>query len=158
MIANLAQQLIQQLREKGWKIRCVESCTAGGLTAAIGSINGASDVLDRSWVTYSNQAKHEEVGVPLELIDSNGAVSEAVVIAMAKGAVSGCDNSTVAISVSGIAGPGGGTTDKPVGTVWIGISVPQKKTFAKRCIFDGTREHIQQCAVKTALKEVLHRL
>ena len=156
MIVDLAQQLVHQLKEKGWKIRCVESCTAGGLTAAIGAISGASEVLDRSWVTYSNQAKHEEVGVPLELLENYGAVSEPVVIAMAKGAVIGCEDSTVAISVSGIAGPGGGTADKPVGTVWIGISVPQKKLHAKHFLFDGGRADIQQSAISAALKEVLN--
>jgi len=147
----LAAQLIDLLNQKQWKIRCVESCTAGALTAAIGAVAGASSVLDRSWVTYSNQAKHEEVGVPLHLIETYGAVSEQVVIAMAEGAVKGCEDDTVSISVSGIAGPGGGTKDKPVGTVWIGLKVPHQHAIAQCFYFKGSRAQIQSCAIQQAL-------
>jgi len=148
---SLAAQIIELLKKKQWKIRCVESCTAGALTAAIGAVSGASSVLDRSWVTYSNQAKHEEVGVPLHLIETYGAVSEQVVIAMAEGAVKGCEDDTVSISVSGIAGPDGGTADKPVGTVWVGFKLPYQDTMTQHFHFDGTRAQIQQHALSSAL-------
>jgi len=146
-----AKHLIHHLKERKWKIRCVESCTAGGLTAAIGSIAGASAVLDRSWVTYTNLAKHEEVGVPLDVLETYGAVSEEVVLAMVKGAVSGCENDTLAISVSGIAGPDGGSETKPVGTVWIGVKVPYQPASATCFYFQGSRTDIQSQAVSHAL-------
>ena len=154
MRTKLAQQLIHQLKEKGWKIRCVESCTAGGLSAAIASVSGASEVFDRGWVTYSNEAKHEEVGVPFELIQTFGAVSEQVVIAMAEGAVKGCEENTVSISVSGIAGPRGGTPEKPVGTVWIAVKVPHLQFKTKCNLFSGTRTQIQSASIGRALSLV----
>ena len=148
---NPAERLVQHLKNKGWYLRCVESCTAGALTAAIGRIAGASAVLDRSWVTYSNQAKHEEVGVPLKLLEQYGAVSEQVVLAMVNGAVQGCEANTVALSVSGIAGPDGGSPDKPVGTVWIGLKLPGCHAIAHRFHFHGSRHEIQHQAVHQAL-------
>jgi len=150
-IITKAQRLVGFLQEHQWSIRCVESCTAGGLTAALGKVAGVSSVLDRSWVTYSNQAKHEEVGVPLTLLAQYGAVSEQVVLAMAQGAVQGCENNTVAISVSGIAGPDGGSKDKPVGTVWIGLKIPRQKAMAQCFHFKGSRTEIQSQAVTHAL-------
>ena len=146
-----AEQLMTLLKGKQWHIRCVESCTAGALTAAIGAVSGASAVLDRSWVTYSNQAKHEEVNVPLAVLEQFGAVSEQVVIAMVEGAVKGCEHNTIAISISGIAGPDGGTMDKPVGTVWIGLKQPNQTAFAKVFYFKGERHEIQNQAVHQAL-------
>ncbi len=157
-VKQLVEQLIRQLQDRHWNIRCVESCTAGALTAAIGSVSGASTVLDRSWVTYSNQAKHEEIGVPLSLLETYGAVSEEVVLAMAEGAVNGCEENTVSISVSGIAGPDGGTTDKPVGTVWIGIKLPPQTAQAHVYQFKGPREQVQAQAVHYALKIVVREV
>ncbi len=148
---NEAEQLINYLKQQGWQIRCVESCTAGGLTAAIGAVSGASEVLDRSWVTYSNQAKHEEVHVPLETLETFGAVSQEVVMAMVNGAVQGCEQHTLSLSVSGIAGPDGGTKDKPVGTVWIGLKTPNKEAIAQCFHFQGSRQKIQQKAINAAL-------
>ena len=146
-----AETLIQYLNNNSWRIRCVESCTAGALTASIGSVAGASTVLDRSWVTYTNQAKHEEVGVPLELLEEYGAVSEQVVLAMVNGAVQGCETNTVALSVSGIAGPDGGSPNKPVGTVWIGLKLPKENPIAQCFHFQGSRHDIQNQAVNQAL-------
>ncbi len=146
-----AEQLINHLKQQRWQIRCVESCTAGGLTAAIGAIPGASEVLDRSWVTYSNQAKHEEVHVPLETLETFGAVSQEVVTAMVNGAVQGCIQHTLVLAISGIAGPSGGTKDKPVGTVWIGLKTPNKEATAQCFHFQGSRQDVQQQAIKAAL-------
>jgi len=147
----LATSLVDDLKDKGWLVRCVESCTAGGLTAALGWVSGASAVLDRSWVTYSNQAKHEEVGVPLDVLEKHGAVSEAVVLAMAEGAVVGCKTNTVSIAVSGVAGPTGGTAEKPVGTVWIAVKTPGQQSFARCFYFQGNRAQIQAAAIAQAL-------
>lgn len=150
-ISKYAELLIQSLRIQGFKIRCVESCTAGSLTASLGALAGVSDVLDRSWITYSNQAKHEEVGVSLMLLDTYGAVSQEVVLAMANGAVLGCETHTVSISISGIAGPGGGSPTKPVGTVWLGVKKPYHQPKAQHCALHGSRHDIQQQAVLQAL-------
>ena len=148
---NQAQHLIRQLQQNHWQVRCVESCTAGALTAAIGAIAGASSVLDRSWVTYSNQAKHEEVGVPLDTLKTYGAVSKEVVLSMAEGAVHGCENNTLSLAVSGIAGPDGGSNDKPVGTVWIACKMPSQAAYAQCFHFKGSRTEIQSQAVTHAL-------
>ncbi|MDX8381223.1 MAG: CinA family protein [Ghiorsea sp.] len=148
---SAAEQLIHFLKEKQWKIRCVESCTAGAVTAAIGSVTGASDVLDRSWVTYSNQAKHEEVGVPLAELETYGAVSQEVVLSMVNGAVLNCESDTLAISISGIAGPSGGTAEKPVGMIWMGIKIPHQPATATCFYFQGNRTDIQSQAVAHAL-------
>ena len=149
---NEAQHLIHKLQQNHWQMRCVESCTAGALTAAIGAIAGASSVLDRSWVTYSNQAKHEEVGVPLHTLETYGAVSQEVVLSMAEGAVRGCENHTLSLAVSGIAGPDGGSKDKPIGTVWIACKMPSQAAFAQCFHFKGNRIYIQNAAVNQALK------
>jgi len=148
---NHAEQLIHYLKQHAWQVRCVESCTAGSLTAAIGAVSGASEVLDRSWVTYSNQAKHEEVHVPLETLETFGAVSQEVVLAMVEGAVQGCEDNTLALAVSGIAGPSGGTKDKPVGTVWIALKRPSQAAIAQCFHFDGSRGEVQNQAVQQAL-------
>ncbi len=148
---NTAQQLVDFLHDKKWQIRCVESCTAGALTASLGEIAGVSSVLERSWVTYSNQAKMEEVGVPLALLESYGAVSKEVVIAMAEGAVVGCEDHTLAIAISGIAGPGGGTIEKPLGTVWIALKMPHQSAQAQCFQCHGSRKEIQTLAVQHAL-------
>lgn len=148
---NEAQHLIQHLQQNHWQIRCVESCTAGALTAAIGAISGASSVLDRSWITYSNQAKHEEVGVPLETLETYGAVSKEVVLSMVEGAVHGCEKNTLSLAVSGIAGPDGGSKDKPVGTIWIACKIPSQAAYAQCFHFKGSRAEIQSQAVTQAL-------
>jgi len=147
-----AEQFIAYLQQHHWQVRCVESCTAGGLTAAIGAIAGASSVLDRSWVTYSNQAKHEEVGVPLDTLKTYGAVSKEVVLSMVEGAVRDCEQHTLSLAVSGIAGPDGGSKDKPVGTVWIACKIPAQAAFAQCFHFKGDRIYIQNAAVNQALK------
>lgn len=148
---NHAQDLMRYLQHNNWQLRCVESCTAGGLTAAIGAIAGASSVLDRSWITYTNLAKHEEVSVPLATLEKFGAVSKEVVLAMAEGAVQHCETNTLGLSISGIAGPDGGTADKPIGTVWIGLKAPQQQAVAQCFHFQGSRAEVQQQAIIQAL-------
>jgi nicotinamide-nucleotide amidase len=114
----LARTVLAQAREKGLRIATAESCTGGLIAGLLTEIPGSSDVLDRGFVVYSNDAKSDLLGIPAKLIDEHGAVSEAVARAMAEGAVAN-SNAEVAVAVTGIAGPGGGTALKPVGLVHI---------------------------------------
>src|SRR5581483_12397613 len=106
--------LLQRYRELGWKIVTAESCTGGLIAGTLTAIAGSSDVYDRGWVTYSNEAKREQLGVPSMVLEARGAVSGEVAEAMAKGALHR-SQAHVAVSVTGIAGPGGGSVEKPVG-------------------------------------------
>ncbi|MFQ5519132.1 MAG: CinA family protein, partial [Mariprofundus sp.] len=124
----------------------------GGIAARLCRMPGASDVLDRAWVTYSNAAKAEEVGVDFDLLEQHGAVSEAVVCAMAEG---GADKKHICIAVSGIAGPGGGTDDKPVGTVWIAVAMHGQGTVSQCLNLSGARYEIQSRSVIAVLKLLL---
>ncbi len=137
------------LRERGWRLAIAESCTGGLLSGKITAIAGASDYLDRAFVTYSNQSKSELLGVPAELIDAYGAVSEQVAVAMARGVLkaAGVD---VAVAITGIAGPTGGTPEKPVGTVYIACSGPERE-LVERYQFGGSRAEIQESAAQAAL-------
>ena len=115
-IVDLARRVIEENRARGRRVALAESCTGGLVAAALTEIPGSSDVLDRSFVTYSNEAKREMLGVAGDVIEAFGAVSIACVYAMAQGALTHSD-ADVAVAVSGIAGPDGGTEQKPVGTV-----------------------------------------
>ena len=115
-VEKLAARVIEENRAVGRKVVLAESCTGGLVCAALTEIAGSSAVLDRGYVTYSNEAKMEALGVPLDIIETFGAVSIACAWAMAKGALAK-SNADVAVAISGVAGPGGGTALKPVGTV-----------------------------------------
>jgi nicotinamide-nucleotide amidase len=149
--------LVRSLREKGWKIATAESCTGGLVAAAITDVAGSSDVFDRGFVTYSNAAKTEMLGVPAELIAEHGAVSREVAQAMADGALKH-SNADVAVAITGIAGPSGGSEEKPVGLVYIAEATrnPMVATvlFELRC-GDLGRDAVRQAAVRQALQLVL---
>ncbi len=113
-----ARHLADTLRAKGWRMACAESCTGGLVAAACTSLAGSSDWFDRGFVTYSNEAKAEMLGVDMALITRHGAVSEPVVRAMALGALAR-SAAQLTVAISGVAGPGGGSAAKPVGTVWL---------------------------------------
>ena len=151
----IEEQVMASLRAKNICIRTVESCTGGSIVARLCRIPGASEVVDRAWVTYSNDAKQEEVGVSEELLNEYGAVSEQVAIAMAEG---GADANHVCVAVSGIAGPDGGTAEKPLGTVWIAVAQSGQKTHAQCFEFPGGRSEIQARTVLMALSMVLEAL
>jgi PncC family amidohydrolase len=151
----IEEQVIAALRAKRKGIRTVESCTGGSITARLCRLPGASEVVDRAWVTYSNDAKCEEVGVSEKVLDEYGAVSEQVVSAMAK---SGADSNHICVAVSGIAGPDGGTTEKPLGTVWIAVAEAGQKAQAQCYEFSGGRSEIQSHTVLMALLMVLKSL
>ena len=144
-----AARLIEQYRARGWRVATAESCTGGLITAALTEIAGSSDVVDRGFVTYSNEAKTELLGVPAALIAAHGAVSEAVAAAMAAGAMANA-RADVVVSVTGIAGPGGGTAEKPVGLVWFGCAVRSRGRHTKSVIFPGDRAAIRIASVATA--------
>ena len=116
-LVPLAASLIAECVRKGYRVAAAESCTGGLVTAALTEVAGSSAVVDRGFVTYSNEAKTQLLDVPPGLIDSEGAVSEAVARAMAEGALA-YSEAHLAVAVTGIAGPGGGTSAKPVGLVW----------------------------------------
>jgi nicotinamide-nucleotide amidase len=138
------------LRERGWSLAVAESCTGGLLSRRISAVPGASDYLDRAFVTYSNRAKTELLGVSEELLRARGAVSEEVARAMAEGALRNAAVE-VTVGITGVAGPTGGTPEKPVGTVFIACATPVHKKV-ERYAFGGTREQIQESAAQAALE------
>jgi len=144
------------LREKGLKIATAESCTGGLIANRITDISGASEYFEAGFITYSNRAKTNFLAVPEEVIIKNGAVSHDVALMMAEG-VRQATGVNVGLSVTGIAGPTGGTIEKPVGTVYIGISF-QTGTFVRRFLFDGNREEIKRQTADAALMLVLDYL
>ncbi|MGI4797726.1 MAG: CinA family protein, partial [Janthinobacterium lividum] len=133
-----------------------ESCTGGLIVGALTEIAGSSDVVDRGFVTYSNEAKTEMLGVPAGLIGQHGAVSEPVARAMAEGALQR-SRAGVSVSVTGVAGPGGGSDDKPVGTVWFGAARRGGDTISERQVFAGDRSAVREATVRHAL-ELLGRM
>ena len=152
---GLAEQLGHALRTVGWRIATAESCTAGWIAKALTDVPGSSAWVECGYVTYSNAAKVRDLGVPVPVLEAHGAVSEATVGEMARGArrVSGAD---IAVAVSGIAGPDGGSPDKPVGTVWFAVAA--RSLRAPECgvqHFPGHREAVRRQAVAHALRRVM---
>ncbi len=150
---DAAAVLLATLRARGWMLATAESCTGGLIAAALTHVAGSSDVVERGFVTYSNQAKSDLLGVPAALIAAHGAVSEAVARAMAQGAVARSP-ADIAISVTGIAGPGGGSADKPVGLVWFGCARRDGRVRAESRIFLGDRAAVRAQAVAFGLSIV----
>lgn len=148
---QLATTLGERLVKRRWRVTTAESCTGGGIAQAITDINGSSSWFEQGVVTYSNQAKRQLLGVSNTLLEQQGAVSGPVVIAMAAGALKAA-NADIAVAVSGIAGPSGGTPDKPVGTVWIGWATASGKQFSHLYHFAGSRDQVRCQAVIESLK------
>ncbi|KPU92952.1 damage-inducible protein CinA [Variovorax paradoxus] len=147
---ELVEALAGLLLKKGWLLATAESCTGGLIGAACTELAGSSAWFERGFVTYSNAAKTELLGVDAALVEAHGAVSEPVARAMALGAIAHSAPARVAVAVTGIAGPTGGTPDKPVGTVWFGWSVDgQVRTERRR--FDGDRATVRAATVRHAL-------
>lgn len=156
-IFNLAQQLGEKLAARGLTIVTAESCTGGGIASAITDIAGSSAWFERGFVTYSNKAKSEMLGVAPAVIEREGAVSEAVVIAMAKGACAAGDS--LGVAVSGVAGPGGGRPDKPVGTVWLACYLASTDKVSSHLLqLSGDRQSVRQQTVLAALQGCLQIL
>jgi len=152
-IEQLAQLLGQKLLAKNWTISCAESCTGGGIGYAITSISGSSTWFNRGFITYSNEAKQQLLGVSAQTLANDGAVSAQTVEEMAQGAAKAA-KAQVAISVSGIAGPDGGSVEKPVGTVWFGFYI-DGQTHNLMQLFKGDRQQVRMKAVEFALSKVL---
>jgi nicotinamide-nucleotide amidase len=142
--------LLDLYRQKGLKIATAESCTGGLVAASLTAVAGSSDVFERGWVTYSNQAKSESLGVPPDVITDKGAVSAEVAEAMARGALRR-SQADVAVSITGVAGPGGGSAEKPVGLVFIGLARKDGWSQVERCLFSGDRDGVRAQSVTRAL-------
>ena len=149
VMVQAAAALLARMRAGGLRIATAESCTGGLIAAALTEIAGSSDVVDRGFVTYSNAAKTAMLGVDHALIERHGAVSEAVARAMAEGALARSEAS-VAVAVTGVAGPGGGSVAKPVGTVWFGVAARSRATVAERQVFPGDRSAVRRATVLRA--------
>lgn len=153
---TLATEVGAALQRKGWMLATAESCTGGGVAQAVTDIAGSSAWFDRGFVTYSNAAKTAMLDVPAALIAQHGAVSAEVAAAMASGAQAN-SAAQVALSTTGIAGPGGAVPGKPVGTVWFGWSVGGVTETECR-VFDGDRQGVREQAVVHALQGLLRRV
>ncbi len=152
-----AESLLDRCKTAGVMIATAESCTGGLIAATLTAIAGSSAVVDRGFVTYSNAAKHDLVGVPMALIEAHGAVSEPVARAMAEGAL-GRSRAQLTVAVTGVAGPGGGSADKPVGLVWFGCARAGHPTITARHVLPGDRTDIRRAAVAEALALLAARL
>lgn len=156
---SLAAEVGRWLAENNLKLVTIESCTGGGIAHAITSVPGSSGWFDRGLVTYTNQAKHELAGVPLELIQEYGAVSIEVAEAMAKGGLKNSQGD-LSVAVTGIAGPDGGSEEKPVGTVCFAWSRRSSQGTviidSHRLVFSGDREQVRAKTVANALQTILN--
>jgi len=153
---QLTQNIINRLLELEYTITFAESCTGGRIASAFTAISGASSVVNGSCITYSNEIKHQWLGVSHDTLQAHGAVSGECVSEMLDG-IRTMANADVAIAVSGIAGPTGGTPTKPVGTVYIGVMTPDEK-IVERFLFTGDRDTVQELATIEALKMVQKQL
>ena len=157
---EFAQQtgaLAEQLLRRHQLLAAAESCTGGWLAKACTDRAGSSGWFERGFVTYSNAAKQELLGVSAATLDRHGAVSREVVLEMVTGALT-CSRAHWAVAISGIAGPGGGTEQKPVGTVWFGWAGPGDWQLAQKARFEGDRDAVRHQAVAAALQVLLQRL
>lgn len=150
-MAQLVEQLAAALLREGMRACTAESCTGGLIAKTFTDLAGSSDWFERGFVTYSNEAKSEMLGVPAALIADYGAVSEPVVVAMASGALQH-SHAGLAIAVTGIAGPAGGSDDKPVGTVWIAVATADEQRAA-RYFFDGDRRAVRTASARQAIAD-----
>ena len=152
---QLALKVGRTVESKGWLLATAESCTGGWIAKVITDVAGSSGWFDQGFVTYSNAAKTRQLGVPEVLLDDDGAVSEAVARAMVQGAL-GASAAHIAVAVTGIAGPDGGTKDKPVGTVWFAWASPSRVDTAVHR-FSGDREAVRRQTLIVALEGVVER-
>jgi len=150
-ILTLAQSVLDACRARGWHVATAESCTGGLVAGALTALGGSSDVVERGFVTYSNEAKSELLGVAPETIAAHGAVSAEAAAAMAQGALARAPVD-LTISVTGVAGPGGGSVAKPVGLVIFGLARRNGPCRTERHVFDGDRSVMRQGALQMALE------
>lgn len=149
----LILKLSQKLKQQQCKLVTAESCTGGGLAYQLTSLAGSSDWFERGFVTYSNQAKQDMLGVQAQTLANFGAVSEQTAMEMAQGALKS-SQANLSIAITGIAGPSGGTKEKPVGTVWLACANAQI-VVSKLFLFSGDRQAIRLASIKAALETLL---
>ena len=152
-VEQLAEFVLSRCRSIGLKLATAESCTGGLIAGVLTEIAGSSDVFERGFITYSNQAKCEMLGIPIELLEKYGAVSEEMAVSMAERAVA-ISRANLAVSVTGIVGPGGGNQIKPVGLVYMAIAWSGHKTLHFRDVFEGDRIAVRSATVYSALKRI----
>jgi nicotinamide-nucleotide amidase len=153
-IKTLVVQTAEQLKSRSKILATAESCTGGGLSYWLTSVPGSSAWFDRGFVTYSNEAKHEMLGVSTDTIKQYGAVSEETALDMANGILQK-SRADLGIAITGIAGPDGGSKEKPVGTVWIGYSGKHFKTHAECHVFTGDRQAVRLSSIAASLEHLL---
>jgi nicotinamide-nucleotide amidase len=156
-LEQLGRSVGQALKRQGLMLATAESCTGGWIAQTVTAVAGSSAWFDRGFVTYSNRAKHELLQVPLATLEQFGAVSEATARAMAEGALR-ASHADVTLAVTGIAGPAGGSAEKPVGTVWFAWAGKRHVTLARMHHFDGDRAAVRRQAVATALNGLIEFL
>lgn len=156
-LLNKAQNLLQACRTADHLVVSAESCTGGLIAGCLTEIPGASDVIERGFVCYTNTAKVEQLGVSANLIEMHGAVSPEVAGEMVSGALR-FSHASLAVSVTGIAGPGGGTPDKPVGLVYIGTALKSGVVSVERHVFKGDRQSVRELTVEMAIDLMFQRL
>ncbi len=154
-IYHLAETLGKALVKKGWMLSVAESCTGGGICQALTDVAGSSQWFDRGFITYSNPAKIDMLGVKPETLEKSGAVSAEIAKEMVQGAFER-SNANIAVSVTGIAGPGGGSKEKPVGTVFMGVISESNFTYVKKNIFEGSRKEIRNQTIVLGINELLN--
>lgn len=153
-LTELANRAGTSLVERNWKIATVESCTGGWIAEALTSVAGSSEWFERGFVTYSNEAKQELVGVGTETLLQYGAVSREVAREMSQGGIR-ASRADISVAVTGVAGPSGGSAQKPVGTVWLAWADRNGGEVQEQCLFDGDRHRIRLATVERALNGVL---
>ena len=156
-LSTLATLTGTRLKAKGLKLACAESCTGGWISMAVTAVAGSSEWFDRGFVTYSNEAKEEMLGIARATLEAHGAVSEATAREMAQGAINK-SRAQIAVAVTGVAGPGGGTDAKPVGTVCIAWAGPAEKLHCETRRFEGDREQVRRKTVIAALQGIIELL
>lgn len=156
-MSKLAERVLNAFKAHGKMLATAESCTGGMVAAALTDIAGSSAVVERGFVTYSNRAKAQLLGIDPALIEAHGAVSQEVAEAMARGALAR-SATDVAVAVTGIAGPDGGSADKPVGLVWFGLAAAGTPTTTDRVVFKGDRSDVRRQATEKALALLLDGL
>jgi len=150
--AELAERFLDACKARGILVATAESCTGGLIIALLTDLPGSSSMVDRGFVTYSNEAKQDMLGVRTETLDLHGAVSRETALEMAAGALAN-SRASIALSVTGIAGPDGGSAEKPVGLVWFGLALAGKEPVAEKRLFDNRgRDYVRRQSVQTALE------
>jgi nicotinamide-nucleotide amidase len=156
-LIDLTKNIISACKSNNLRLATAESCTGGLIAGCLTAVSGASDVLHHGYVTYANQAKINLLGIPASILGEHGSVSEPVSRAMAEGAIKS-EDANIAVSVTGIAGPGGGSHEKPVGLVHISVARTDYETLHERHVFDGDRNAVRLQTIEAALELLLRQV